>query len=226
MWSPHVVPKPTDWGPLVDVVGYCFLDLGSKYQPRKDIVRWIEKGPKPLYFGFGSMVYKKMTKHYKQMQAIQEQVNSVKTVENKLKALKTKLSDEEVLEQSLGAKLVDRQSKVEQMEESRKQVEKECNVMREEATKHLQIVKLEVESKGDAMEARQRNVDESVLAEHIFGDHVGALSMSEPNAGSDAVSMKCKADRVDGGYILNGNKMWCTNGPVAQTDTQHCYHGQ
>lgn len=36
-------------------------------------------------------------------------------------------------------------------------------------------------------------------------------------AGSDVVSMKCKADRVDGGYIINGNKMWCTNGPVAQT---------
>lgn len=36
-------------------------------------------------------------------------------------------------------------------------------------------------------------------------------------AGSDVVSMKCKADRADGGYILNGSKMWCTNGPVAQT---------
>lgn len=36
-------------------------------------------------------------------------------------------------------------------------------------------------------------------------------------AGSDVVSMKCKAERVDGGYILNGNKMWCTNGPIAQT---------
>ena len=36
-------------------------------------------------------------------------------------------------------------------------------------------------------------------------------------AGSDVVSMKCKADHVDGGYVLNGNKMWCTNGPVAQT---------
>ena len=36
-------------------------------------------------------------------------------------------------------------------------------------------------------------------------------------AGSDVVSMKCKADRADGGYIINGNKMWCTNGPVAQT---------
>lgn len=36
-------------------------------------------------------------------------------------------------------------------------------------------------------------------------------------AGSDVVSMKCKADKVDGGYILNGNKMWCTNGPSAET---------
>ncbi|XP_057758346.1 sterol 3-beta-glucosyltransferase UGT80B1-like isoform X1 [Arachis stenosperma] len=55
MWSPHVVPKPSDWGPLVDVVGYCFLNIGAKYQPRKDFVEWIQKGSKPLYFGFGSM---------------------------------------------------------------------------------------------------------------------------------------------------------------------------
>ncbi|XP_028127008.1 isovaleryl-CoA dehydrogenase, mitochondrial isoform X3 [Camellia sinensis] len=55
------------------------------------------------------------------------------------------------------------------------------------------------------------------LPKLISGEHVGALAMSEPNAGSDVVSMKCKADGVDGGYILNGNKMWCTNGPVAQT---------
>ncbi|KAK1270071.1 hypothetical protein QJS04_geneDACA019696 [Acorus gramineus] len=55
------------------------------------------------------------------------------------------------------------------------------------------------------------------LPKLISGEHVGALAMSEPNAGSDVVSMKCKADRVDGGYIINGNKMWCTNGPIAQT---------
>ncbi|KAF9587994.1 hypothetical protein IFM89_006873 [Coptis chinensis] len=55
------------------------------------------------------------------------------------------------------------------------------------------------------------------LPKLITGEHVGALAMSEPNAGSDVVSMKCKADCADGGYILNGNKMWCTNGPVAQT---------
>ncbi|KAL6195732.1 hypothetical protein ACLB2K_031350 [Fragaria x ananassa] len=58
---------------------------------------------------------------------------------------------------------------------------------------------------------------EKYLPKLISGEHVGALAMSEPNSGSDVVSMKCKADRADGGYILNGNKMWCTNGPVAQT---------
>lgn len=36
-------------------------------------------------------------------------------------------------------------------------------------------------------------------------------------AGSDVVSMKCRAEKVDGGYVINGNKMWCTNGPSAQT---------
>lgn len=55
MWSPHVVPKPNDWGPQVDVVGYCFLNLGSKYQPAKDFVQWIQRGSKPIYIGFGSM---------------------------------------------------------------------------------------------------------------------------------------------------------------------------
>lgn len=55
MWSPHLVPKPTDWGPLVDVVGYCFLNLGSKYQPHDEFVQWIQKGSEPIYIGFGSM---------------------------------------------------------------------------------------------------------------------------------------------------------------------------
>ncbi|TVU18093.1 hypothetical protein EJB05_34163, partial [Eragrostis curvula] len=41
--------------------------------------------------------------------------------------------------------------------------------------------------------------------------------MEWTTAGTDLVSMKCKADKVDGGYVINGNKMWCTNGPWAQT---------
>ncbi|KAI9683304.1 MAG: hypothetical protein M1822_006169 [Bathelium mastoideum] len=51
----------------------------------------------------------------------------------------------------------------------------------------------------------------------ISGEQVGALAMSEHSAGSDVVSMKMKADKVDGGYKLNGTKMWITNGPDAHT---------
>jgi len=49
------------------------------------------------------------------------------------------------------------------------------------------------------------------------GEHVGALAMSEPNAGSDVVSLKLRAERKGDYYILNGNKMWITNGPDADT---------
>ncbi|OEL38900.1 Sterol 3-beta-glucosyltransferase UGT80B1 [Dichanthelium oligosanthes] len=55
MWSPQLMPKPKDWGPLVDVVGYCFLNLGTKYQPPPELSQWLEQGPKPIYIGFGSM---------------------------------------------------------------------------------------------------------------------------------------------------------------------------
>ena len=50
----------------------------------------------------------------------------------------------------------------------------------------------------------------------ISGEHVGALAMSEPGAGSDVVSMKLKADAVRGGYVLNGTKFWITNGHEAE----------
>jgi isovaleryl-CoA dehydrogenase len=49
----------------------------------------------------------------------------------------------------------------------------------------------------------------------ISGEHVGALAMSEPGAGSDVVGMRLRAERRGGGYVLNGNKMWITNGPDA-----------
>ncbi|THD73374.1 isovaleryl-CoA dehydrogenase [Thalassobius vesicularis] len=51
----------------------------------------------------------------------------------------------------------------------------------------------------------------------ISGKTVGALAMSEPSAGSDVVSMKLKADKRNGYYVLNGNKYWITNGPDADT---------
>lgn len=51
----------------------------------------------------------------------------------------------------------------------------------------------------------------------ISGEHVGALAMSEPGSGSDVVSMKTKAVRKGDRYVLTGNKMWITNGPIAET---------
>ena len=55
------------------------------------------------------------------------------------------------------------------------------------------------------------------LPKLISGEHVGALAMSEPNAGSDVVSMKLKADKKGDRYVLNGSKMWITNGGDADT---------
>ena len=49
------------------------------------------------------------------------------------------------------------------------------------------------------------------------GEHIGALAMSEPNAGSDVVGMKLTAQKQNDHYVLNGNKMWITNGPDANT---------
>jgi isovaleryl-CoA dehydrogenase len=55
------------------------------------------------------------------------------------------------------------------------------------------------------------------LPKLMSGEHVGALAMSEPNAGSDVVSMRTRADKKGDRYLLNGAKMWITNGPVADT---------
>jgi isovaleryl-CoA dehydrogenase len=53
------------------------------------------------------------------------------------------------------------------------------------------------------------------LPKLVSGEHVGALAMSEPNAGSDVVSMTLRADKKGDRYVLNGTKMWITNGPCA-----------
>jgi isovaleryl-CoA dehydrogenase len=58
---------------------------------------------------------------------------------------------------------------------------------------------------------------QTYLPRLISGEHVGALAMSEPSAGSDVVSMKLRAEKRNDRYILNGNKYWITNGPDADT---------
>jgi isovaleryl-CoA dehydrogenase len=55
------------------------------------------------------------------------------------------------------------------------------------------------------------------LPKLVSGEHVGALAMSEPGAGSDVVSMRLRAEKRGDRYVLNGNKMWITNGPDAHT---------
>jgi isovaleryl-CoA dehydrogenase len=62
--------------------------------------------------------------------------------------------------------------------------------------------------------AAQKN---KYLPKLVSGEHVGALAMSEPGAGSDVVSMKLRAEDKGGYYVLNGTKMWITNGPDADT---------
>jgi len=67
---------------------------------------------------------------------------------------------------------------------------------------------------------RRNGTDEQkrkYLPKLISGEDVGALAMSEPGAGSDVVSMRTRADRQGDRYVLNGSKMWITNGPVAET---------
>ncbi|XP_062084233.1 sterol 3-beta-glucosyltransferase UGT80A2-like [Humulus lupulus] len=76
IWSPHLVPKPKDWGPNIDVVGFCFLDLASSYEPPDSLVKWLEAGEKPIYIGFGSLPVEepeKMTKIIVQALEITEQ---------------------------------------------------------------------------------------------------------------------------------------------------------
>jgi isovaleryl-CoA dehydrogenase len=65
----------------------------------------------------------------------------------------------------------------------------------------------------NASEAQKRRY----LPKLISGEHVGALAMSEPNAGSDVVSMTTRAERRGDRFVINGAKMWITNGPVADT---------
>ncbi len=74
---------------------------------------------------------------------------------------------------------------------------------------HSNLCVNQIRRNGNA-EQKQR-----YLPKLISGDNVGALAMSEPGSGSDVVSMKLKAEKKGDRYVLNGNKMWITNGPDA-----------
>ena len=85
---------------------------------------------------------------------------------------------------------------------------------------HSNLCVNQIRRNGSAAQKRK------YLPRLVSGEHVGALAMSEPGSGSDVVSMKLRADYRNGRFILNGNKMWITNGPdadvlvvYAKTDT-------
>ncbi|MBM3489601.1 MAG: isovaleryl-CoA dehydrogenase [Alphaproteobacteria bacterium] len=74
---------------------------------------------------------------------------------------------------------------------------------------HSNLCVNQIRRNGSAAQKRK------YLPRLISGEHVGALAMSEPGAGSDVVGMKLRADKRGDRYVLNGNKMWITNGPDA-----------
>ena len=76
---------------------------------------------------------------------------------------------------------------------------------------HSNLCVNQIRRNGSAAQKRK------YLPKLVSGEHVGALAMSEPGAGSDVVSMRLRADRVGDRYVLNGTKMWITNGPDADT---------
>src|SRR5213594_4624562 len=76
---------------------------------------------------------------------------------------------------------------------------------------HSNLCVNQIRRNGNAAQKRK------YLPRLISGEHVGALAMSEPGAGSDVVSMRLRAERRAGRYVLNGSKMWITNGPDADT---------
>ena len=56
MWSPGLIPKPSDWGPEIDIAGFVFLDLASSFKPPESLSKFLADGEPPVYIGFGSIV--------------------------------------------------------------------------------------------------------------------------------------------------------------------------
>ena len=76
---------------------------------------------------------------------------------------------------------------------------------------HSNLCLNQIQKNGNAEQKRK------YLPKLCSGEHVGALAMSEPNSGSDVVSLSLRADKKGDHYVLNGRKMWITNGPEAET---------
>ncbi|KAG8368780.1 hypothetical protein BUALT_Bualt15G0082300 [Buddleja alternifolia] len=160
------------------------------------------------------MAYKKIDKHFIQMQAVQEKVNSAKSIDKDVKVLKSKLSDEGILIKSLEVKLVELQSKADQLKEFKRQLEKERSLNREEASKELNNVKLEVESKRRGLETRHRQV-ESLVAEADDITSKKNIVKEEGEATMQELSRKCEEIVAE---FYNYSKLIGDLLPVKQVD--------
>ncbi|XP_058103260.1 kinetochore protein NUF2 homolog isoform X2 [Magnolia sinica] len=138
-----------------------------------------------------SKAHKKMSKRLAQMQALQEQVNSAKTIDKDVKDLKANLSNEAVSDMSLEAKIVDRQGKLDKLEESRKAMEKERDLKHAEAVKELNAAKSEMELKSHELDQRERKV-EVMVAE---GDDINMRISSVKESG--VVTRQQLADKCE-----------------------------
>lgn len=136
---------------------------------------------------------KKMSKHLSRMHDIQELVNSAKSTEKDVKLVKSKLSDEAMLDKSLEAKLVEREVKAQQLDESRSQLEREMNLKFEEATKELNHSKVEAESRRLDLETRQKKVELVVTEVDAVNSKVNVVK--EAGASKQEVLLR-KAEEV------------------------------
>ncbi|KAL6145171.1 hypothetical protein ACLB2K_055859 [Fragaria x ananassa] len=143
-------------------------------------------------------VLKKLSKHLAQMQVIQEQVNSAKFAGKDCKALKQKKSDDEILIKSLQNEVVKRQAKVKDFNDLKKKLEKERYLKFEEATKEVNTVKLEVESRRGLLEARQKDVEAVVAEVDSITASIASLKKSAA-ADQQALALKCEEIIKEGG---------------------------
>ncbi|CAI9103304.1 OLC1v1001762C1 [Oldenlandia corymbosa var. corymbosa] len=120
----------------------------------------------------------KLSKQLAQMKAKQDQVNSAKTIEKDLKLLKANMSDQDVLNKSLEAKLIELQTKADQLDELKKQLEYERVQNREQVNKELENVKLEVETRRSGLQARQKQVEAMVMEADTINTKIQAVKES------------------------------------------------
>ncbi|KAH9789801.1 kinetochore protein NUF2-like [Citrus sinensis] len=166
-------------GALDEKFSQTEFDLVQSVQQNADLRSKIVQSPEKL------QTLKKMSKQSAQMQAILEQVNSAKSIEKDYKSLKARLNDDVVLDKSLEAKLIERQGKVEQLDELQQQLEKERNLKSEDATRAFENVKLEMESKRQDLEARQKKVEavvtevDAITSKTKFVKESGAAKLQE-----------------------------------------------